>query len=52
VDGLVVKNDGSNVSIDCESRMLAENALRFQIASNLLCSQVKAVRSAIQEGRG
>jgi flagellar basal-body rod protein FlgB len=47
-----VKNDGNNVSIDRESRMLAENALRFQIASNLLRSQVKAVRSAIQEGRG
>src|SRR5215211_7884376 len=45
VDGLAVKNDGNNVSMDRESRMLAENALRFQIASNLLRNQVKAVRS-------
>jgi flagellar basal-body rod protein FlgB len=51
VDGLAVKNDGNNVSVDRESRMLAENALRFQVASNLMRSQVRAVRSAIQEGK-
>ena len=28
VDGLQVKNDGNNVSLDRESRLLAENALR------------------------
>jgi flagellar basal-body rod protein FlgB len=52
VPGLQVKNDGNNVSIDRESRLLAENALRFSLASNLLRSKVRAVRSAIQEGRG
>ena len=51
VEGLRVKNDGNNVSIDRESRMLAENALRFNLASNLLRSELKIVRSAIQEGR-
>ena len=51
VAGLAMKNDGNNVSIDRESRLLAENALRFQMASNLIRSQVRAVRSAIQEGR-
>jgi flagellar basal-body rod protein FlgB len=48
---LKVKNDGNNVSLDRESRLLAENALRFQLASQLLKSQVRAVRSAIQEGK-
>lgn len=49
--GLRVKNDGNNVSLDRESRLLAENALRFQIASNLLRTQIRVVRSAIQEGK-
>ena len=49
VDGLKVKNDGNDVSLDRESRLLAENALRFQLASQLLKTQIQAVRSAIQE---
>jgi flagellar basal-body rod protein FlgB len=48
---LKVKNDGNNVSLDRESRLLAENALRFQLAAQLIKSQVRAVRSAIQEGK-
>jgi flagellar basal-body rod protein FlgB len=51
VPGLKVKNDGNNVSLDRESRLLAENALRFQLAAQLIKSQVRAVRSAIQEGK-
>jgi flagellar basal-body rod protein FlgB len=51
VEGLKSKNDGNNVSVDREARLLAENALRFNMASNLLRSQVRLVRSAIQEGR-
>ena len=42
VAGLANKNDGNNVSIDRESRLLAENALRFQAASSLLHSQITA----------
>lgn len=49
--GLRTKNDGNNVSVDRESRMLSENALRFSIASNLLQSQIRALRTAMQEGR-
>src|SRR5512140_2281771 len=49
--GLAVKNDGNNVSLDREARLLAENALRFQMASSLMRSQIRAVRSAIQEGK-
>lgn len=51
VPGLKGKNDGNNVSLERESRLLSENALRFQLASSLLRGQIRAVRSAIQEGR-
>jgi flagellar basal-body rod protein FlgB len=49
--GLAVKNDGNNVSMDREARLLAENALRFNLASSLMKSQLKLVSSAIQEGK-
>ena len=52
VEGLAVRNDGNTVSIDRESRLLAENALRFQAASSLLHSQIQMVRAAIKEGQG
>jgi flagellar basal-body rod protein FlgB len=52
VPDLPVKNDGNDVSLDRESRLLAENALRFQLASNLLRSQIRIVKSAIQGGQG
>ena len=50
VNDLPVKNDGNNVSLDREARLLAENALRFQVAAQLMKTQIAAVRSAIQEG--
>src|ERR1700690_2484014 len=34
--GLAAKSDGNNVSMDREARLLAENALRFNVASNLM----------------
>lgn len=48
--GLVVKSDGNNVSLDREARLLSENALRFNVASNLMKTQLKMVESAIKEG--
>lgn len=51
VDGLETRNDGNNVSMDREARLLAENALRFQLASGLMRAQIRQVRSAIAEGR-
>lgn len=51
VAGLKVKNDGNDVSMDREARLLAENAIRFNLASTLLKSQLKVVRMAIQEGK-
>ena len=51
VAGLPVKNDGNSVNLDREARLLAENAMRFQMASSLLRSQIRIVRAAIEEGR-
>ncbi len=51
VEGLPVKSDGNDVSMDREARLLAENAMRFNLASTLLKSDLKMVRSAIQEGK-
>jgi flagellar basal-body rod protein FlgB len=51
VSGLVTRNDGNNVSLDRESRLLSENALRFNLASSLYKAQLRAIRSAIQEGK-
>ena len=48
--GLKEKPDGNNVSLDREARMLAENAMRFNVASTLLRSKLKAVQEAIQGG--
>jgi flagellar basal-body rod protein FlgB len=48
VPELKVKNDGNDVSIDRESRLLAENALRFRLASALLKDKFSILRQAIQ----
>ena len=49
--GLTTKNDGNNVSLDREARLLAENALRFNVASNLLRGELRQLRKAIDEGK-
>jgi flagellar basal-body rod protein FlgB len=51
IGGLPVKNDGNDVSLDREARLLAENAMRFNFASNLMRSQLATVKEAIQEGK-
>ena len=48
--GLRVKPDGNNVDLDREARLLSENAIRFNVASNLLRSQIKSIRMAITGG--
>jgi flagellar basal-body rod protein FlgB len=50
--GLTTKNDGNNVSLDREARLLSENAIRFNFASHVLKIQHRMLKSAIQEGRG
>jgi flagellar basal-body rod protein FlgB len=51
VPGLRTKNDGNNVSVDREARLLAENALRFSVASNLARSELSTVKMAIEEDK-
>jgi flagellar basal-body rod protein FlgB len=50
--GLKEKPDGNNVSLDREARLLAENAMRFNVASTLLRSKLRTVQEAIQGGSG
>ena len=50
VSGLATKNDGNNVDLDREARLLAENSMRFSVASNLIRSAVTQVKEAIKEG--
>ncbi len=50
--GLLTKNDGNNVSLDREARLLAENSIRFNLASTMMRHEVKLIRNAIQEGKG
>jgi len=49
--GLPSRNDGNNVSIDREARLLSDNSLKFSVASQILRGQLKGIRSAIEEGR-
>ena len=51
VSGLAAKNDGNNVDLDREARLLAENAMRFNAASNLLHTQLSIMKEAIQGGK-
>ncbi len=50
VAGLRVRNDGNNVNLDRESRLLSENTMRFNIAANLLRSEIKGIKAAIDGG--
>jgi len=51
IPALPSRNDGNNVSIDREARLLAETALKFNVTAQMLRSEIKNVRSAIEEGR-
>ncbi len=46
-EGLAEKPDGNNVDLDRESRMLSENAMRFNVASTLVRGQLKTIQEAI-----
>jgi flagellar basal-body rod protein FlgB len=48
--GLTAKPDGNNVNLDREARLLAENALRFNIASNFARGELHMLKAAITEG--
>ena len=45
--GLVAGPDGNNVNLDREARLLAEDDVRFNLASTLLRGTLKSVQDAI-----
>lgn len=51
VSGLKSNNDGNNVNMDREAQLLSENALRFNVASQLMRGQIATLKSAIDEGK-
>jgi flagellar basal-body rod protein FlgB len=51
VSGLNTKNDGNNVDLDREARLLAENAMRFNVATSLMRSSLNQVKEAISGGK-
>jgi flagellar basal-body rod protein FlgB len=51
-EGLKTKNDGNNVSMDREMRLLSENALRFNFVSQLLKGEARDIRLALKDARG
>jgi flagellar basal-body rod protein FlgB len=52
VPNLKVKNDGNDVDLEREARLLSENSLRFTFATNVLRDEIKEVRSAITDTQG
>jgi flagellar basal-body rod protein FlgB len=48
---LITRNDGNNVSMDREARLLSDNSLKFNLATQLIRGELKGIRSAIDEGR-
>jgi flagellar basal-body rod protein FlgB len=51
VPGLRTNNDGNNVSLDRENRLLSEDAMRFNIAAQLMKGQLATLKMAIDEGK-
>ena len=50
VSGLTTKNDGNNVNLDREARLLAEIDLKFNIASKLAHGDLQMIKNAIDSG--
>jgi flagellar basal-body rod protein FlgB len=48
---LPAKTDGNNVNLDREARLLSENALRFQIATNFARSDLSSIKMALDDGK-
>lgn len=49
--GLPARNDGNNVSMDRETRLLSDTTLKFNLATQLVRTDLKNLRLAIEEGR-
>lgn len=45
------RNDGNNVSVDREARLLSDTTLKFNLTTQLIRSDLRRLRFAIEEGR-
>jgi len=52
VGGLRINNDGNDVNLDRELRLLAESSIRFSAASTLASGQIALIKSAIDNLQG
>ena len=52
VGGLRINNDGNDVNMDRELRLLAENSIRFSAASSLAQGQIALIKSSIDSLQG
>ncbi len=50
-ENLPAKTDGNNVDLDREARLLSENAMRFQIATNFARGDIADIKLALQDGK-
>lgn len=50
-EGAPVGNDGNNVNVEEQARLLAENAIRFQFVTMKIKSEFKDIKLAIQDGK-
>jgi len=50
VQGLPVKNDGNDVNLDREARLLAENGIRFNVATQLLRNHNQLIHTVLKDG--
>jgi flagellar basal-body rod protein FlgB len=50
-ENLPSKTDGNNVDLDREARLLSENAVRFQIATNFAHGDIATIKMAFQEDK-
>ena len=51
VEGLTLRNDLNNVSIDREMSELSTNAMKFSAVSQMIAGKFRTLKSAITEGR-
>ena len=52
VGGLRINNDGNDVNMDRELRLLAENSIRFSAVSSMAQQQIALIKSAIDNLQG
>src|SRR5258708_5410476 len=50
-DTLDVRNDGNNVSMEREARLLSENAIRFQLVAQMVKGEFRSLRTPWAELR-